>query len=286
MGEYCRYVAMFDKFFRSASMASTYKPMFVRALADVGGHDRDDLIGRRWIHLGGGRVRLDLDFVAVRLAKYYWDMDAAFEVRHTPERMADHKNPWHDIAIIKIVRKQQRRERKDLITKTINGMDDEILSSHQRMCEEIRSVLSQIKPPTLKDLASDGMAAFRAEVVDAMQEVLDHLRTDMPDLYAWNKDEHHIEFDEDLLDFMKDAAGTVKAASCHLLARKLEQINPSARLVSTMTNASDDIDATLEDMRRLSDKIRPDPMRAVINGERAPAEQAADLSVLIRQNSA
>ena len=283
MPEHDRYVAMFDGFFRSSAMSSTHKPVFVRALADIGKYDQGDLIGRQWIHHNGARVRLDLDFVAARFAKYYWDMEAAFQMRHTPERMADHNNPKHDIVMIKLIRAQERQSRKDMLKKTIDGIDDHVIGDSHSVAEKVRSVLEQIKPPTLGKLASDSMGEFRKKVIDqAMQEVLDHLRTDMPDLYSWNG-ERYIEFDFELIGFMRDSANMVKKASCYLLARKLEQINPSARLVATMINDGEDIEKTLEEMHRLSAKILPDPLRMIVKAEKTELAQSRDVGVLIKQ---
>ena len=90
-----RYIRMFNRFFEKGKMAGTYKAVFLRALTDIGKYHRDDLIGKQWIHHDGDEVQLDLDFIASRLAKYYWDMEIAFGMRHMPERMADADEPTH-----------------------------------------------------------------------------------------------------------------------------------------------------------------------------------------------
>jgi len=249
------YAEMFDGFFRSSHMSSTYKPMFVRALADIGRYREDDLVGKQWIHHGGARVKLDLDFVAARLAMYYWDMEAAFAMRHMPERMADHKNPLHDIGIVKLVRRQEKRRRKRAMKEIIDGMDDYTLDNPERAGRKMGSAW-KINPPGLKELASESMAEFRVEVIKSMQEVLDHLRQDMPTLYEWNKAECQIEFDAELMDFMKDSMHTIKQASCHMLARKLEKINPSARLIATMIS-DEGFEKKINTMQQLWIKISP-----------------------------
>lgn len=267
------YAEMFDGFFRHTHMSATYKPMFVRALADIGGYGQDDLVGKRWIRRDGNRVRLDLDFVAARLAKYYWDMEAAFAMRHMPERMADHKNPQHDIDIVKFVREEEKGRRKKAMEKIIDGMDNDTLHNPERASQETESVW-RINPPTLKELAADDMAEFRTRVVRAMDQVLEHLPTDMPDLYTWNREGRYIEFDADLIDFMKDSMHTVKKASCYLLACRLEQVNPAARLIATMIS-DEDIEKKLNDMRNLSIKISagaPHEAERPEFGEQKPAQ--------------
>lgn len=263
---------MFDGFFRHTHMSATYKPMFVRALADIGRYGQSDLVGKHWIRRDGNRVRLDLDFVAARLAKYYWDMDAAFAMRHMPERMADHKNPLHDIDIVKFVREEEKQRRKKAIKKIIDSMDNYTLSNPERASQEIRSAW-RINPPTLKELAADDMAEFRIQVVKAMKEVLNNLLTDMPDLYTWNREERYIEFDADLIDFMKNSMHTVKKASCYLLACRLEQVNPAAKLIATMIS-DEDIEKKLNDMQKLSIKIpvgAPHEAERLEFGEHNPA---------------
>ena len=257
------YAEMFDGFFTSTHMSATYKPMFVRALADIGKYGQDNLVGKHWIRRDGNKVRLDLDFVAVRLAKYYWDMEAAFAMRHMPERMADHKNPLHDIDIVKIVREEEKQRRKNTIKKIIDSMDNYTLSNPERTSQEIRSAW-KISPPTLKELAADDMAEFRIQVVKAMKEVLNNLLTDMPDLYTWNREGRYIEFDAGLVDFMKDSMHTIKKASCYLLAHRLEHVNPAARLIATMIS-DEDVEKKINDMRNLSIKI---PARAPHEAER------------------
>lgn len=249
------YAEMFDGFFKESQMSSTYKPMFVRALADIGKYGQADLVGKQWICRGGDKVRLDLNFVAARLAMYYWDMEAAFAMRHTPERMADHKNPLHDIGIVKLVRNQEKQRRKKAMKRIIDDMDDYTLANPERASRKMGSAW-EINPPGLAELASEGMAEFRIEVIKSMQEVLDHLQSDMPVLYEWNKAERYIEFDAELMDFMKDSMHTIKQASCHMLACKLEKINPSARLIATMIS-DEDFEKKMNTMQQLWIKMSP-----------------------------
>lgn len=260
MSGYERYAEMFSRFFGSAQMSATYKPVFVRALADIGKFEQGDLVGRRWIHRNGDRVRLDLDFVAVRLAKYYWDMEAASKMRHSPKGMADKNNPLLDIRIVELIREQERIG---------NGSGDDKIDGRQPGYEEREPDASYVKPPTLEELASEDMSEFRKKVVgEAMEEVLDHLLNDMPGLYELNKKERRIEFDKDLVDFMRCSEHMIKEASCHLLARKLEQLNPSTRLVATVTNSAEDIRKTLEAMSRMYTEMLPGPLCAIVGKDK------------------
>ena len=104
--KYTKFVKMFNNFFQTGQMSSTYKAVFLRALTDIGKYGRDDLIGKQWIDHRGDEIRMDLDFIAVRLAKYYWDMEIAFSLRHTPEKMANPKRPQDDNRMVKLIRSE------------------------------------------------------------------------------------------------------------------------------------------------------------------------------------
>ena len=100
-----RYADMFNGFFKSPDMASTYKPVFLAGLVDIaearnGGGPLD---ADGWMSSGGGRVRVDLNLAAVPFAKFYWDMLAGFGPRHTPVRMADAKNRSRDVNIVRVI---------------------------------------------------------------------------------------------------------------------------------------------------------------------------------------
>ena len=254
---------MFEKFFSSAHMTATYKPVFVRALADIGMYGQDGLIGSQWIHSDGSRIRLDLDFIAIRLAKYYWDMEAVAHMRHIPKGVAKPDDPLRDIRIIELIRDYENTDR--------NSDDGRIIK--RQPTDEVRdSRTRQIKPPTLKELESDGMKEFRKKVVgEAMLEVLDHLPKSMLGLYKWDKKKRQIEFDKDLVEFMRCFGYMIKRASCHLLARKLEQLNPSIRLAATITNSAEDIRKTLKEMSKMYTEMLPDPLYAAVRTKRRQA---------------
>lgn len=255
MAKYEFYAEMFNKFFSSTQMSATYKPVLVRALADIGKYEQDDLVGRQWIKPYVDPVKLDLDFLAVRLAKYYWDMEVVARMRHSPKRMADKNKPSRDIRIIELIREQEKTNKK---------LSDNKIRERRSSDEEKTSHMSRIRAPTLEALASENMVEFRKKVVVwAMDEVLDHLLKDMPDLYKWNKKKHQIEFEQNLLIFMKCSGHMVKNAACHLLARKLEQLNPSTRLAATITNCAENIEDTLDEMRNMYTEMLPNPLYAV-----------------------
>ncbi len=252
-----RFAEMFRTFLEKGIMASTYKAVFLRTLTDIGQYDvENNLIGKEWIEHDGDKIRLKLDFVAARLAKYYWDMEIAFKMRHTPKKMADVTNPDADIRIIKIIRDEQMKAMKENAINAINGMSFEDIQSNRR----IRHVLGNLRcdsPPTLEELSSEKMAEFRKRVIKfAMQEVLNHLPNDMPNLYTMIKGQTYILLDSDIIGFMKNYAPIIRKALNYVLATHLEKNNPEARHIATKINEELMFDKKMEVIQQLEIKIK------------------------------
>ena len=225
-----RYLRMFNGFFAGASMTSTYKVAFLRALADIGGHGSSRLVGEEWIgHLGGsgraggqrhGRRRrtmvVDLEFVAARFAKFYWDMEVGFGLLHISPGSYTTRRP--------------RR---------------------LRMAELVRQAAEAYRPPDrgagepdpcvpvprLDELASGRFDGLRKRTVAVLRrDVLDAVLRDMPDLYEVDPGRQHILLDPDLVVFMREYGPTLKRALNHKLAVLLERLNPEARHIATKTD--------------------------------------------------
>ncbi len=58
-----------ERFFQKTNMVSTYKPMFLKALLDLG--DFKEHEGSQWVKDNGKNLEVDLNFVAVRFIYYY-----------------------------------------------------------------------------------------------------------------------------------------------------------------------------------------------------------------------
>ena len=229
-----RYADMFHKFFKRPNMASTYKPVFLASLADIAARRKGGpLDAGRWIHDGGGCVRVDLELVAVPFAKYYWDMAAAFNPRHMPARMADPDDASTDISIVGLIRDEIARMKEE---EACRGRRAGAGAARGRR----RGVPAPAgdAPPTLGELASDEMAGFRGRVVakSIKPEVLVHLRNDEFDLYKAGRGRNSIVLDEEAVEYMRRNAVMLKAALSDLVARHLEANNPSALHVSTIVN--------------------------------------------------
>ena len=82
------YGEMFRNFYDHGKMDSTYKGAFLYALTDVGHYGDKDLIGREFLQQEDGKIKMQLDFIAIRFIRYYWEI-INFRIRHMPERMTD-----------------------------------------------------------------------------------------------------------------------------------------------------------------------------------------------------
>lgn len=216
---------MFDGFFRKPNMASTYKPVFLAALVDIAARKSGGpLDADRWISDEGDRICVDLELVAVPFAKYYWDMAAAFDPRHTPPRMAGSGKPGRDINIVGLIRDEALRMKEEEVCREGAGRGQK------------RGVPARGAPPTLEELASDEMEEFRGRVVarSIRREVLPHLRKF--GLYEYRRGRNCIVLDKEAMAYMRRNATMLKTALSDLVARHLEDNNPSKLHVATMVN--------------------------------------------------
>ena len=252
---------MFNAFFKEPDMASTYKPVFLAGLVDIaarkagGPLDVDD-----WIKSERGRVRVDLDLAAVPFAKFYWDMLAGFRPRHTPARMADDKSRRKDLVnIVKIINEEVARRKHEGLRAGERGGG---------------------APPTLKELASDGMSEFRKKVIKypIKRGVVWHLASNEPEprrssgrqgaskrrkpkfgLYEYRGAENCIVLDAGAVEYMGRNEFTLKAALGELIDRHLEKNNPTARHIATMVNLNKECKDKSKEVDKLAYKAAPSP---------------------------
>ncbi len=187
---------MFNRFFSKGHLASTYKPVFLRALLDIGDFEDsqkgDKLIGKEWITHKDGKILLNLNFIAVRFAKYYWDMEYSFRLRQSQDPQ--------DANITRMVREYHDPAKK---------------------------------PPTIKELTHNNMEQFRKQVItkSIKPEVLVHLKTDMHEMYE-KIDSNTISFDDDIIEFLHVNKTLLKKGLNHVLAKYLEKLNPMTIQIS------------------------------------------------------
>jgi len=186
------YVRMFNQFFTRGKMSSTYKPVFLRCLLDLGKYrlrgSNSGLPGSEWVEVDGDTVTLDLNFIAARFVKYYWDMDHSFRLKQS-------SNPA-DANIVPIVRDRHRAGKYS-------------------------------KPAALEELASDSSRGVRLEAIrkSIKPQVLKYLLTDMPGLYARKAGSNKIRLDASLIPFLERHRVIIKNGINYKLATYLEKLN-------------------------------------------------------------
>jgi len=72
-------ISEFNRFFLSKTLASTYKPTFMKCLLDIGDCKEDE--GKKWIKDNGDSLLIDLNFIAVRFIRYYWSLLFKFKIK-------------------------------------------------------------------------------------------------------------------------------------------------------------------------------------------------------------
>ena len=184
---------MFNVFFARGRMTATYKTVLLRSLLDLGryrihGSNRD-LRGNEWIEVNGDTVVLDLNFIAARFIKYYWDMDHSFKLKQTT-------NP-NDARIVQIVREHRQKGKRT-------------------------------KPPTLDELVSDSSKQIRQETIELLKkQPLNYLKkTNMQNLYNLLPGSK-IVLNVSIIPFLKQHRLIIRNGLNHKLAIKLESLNKS-----------------------------------------------------------
>lgn len=133
-----KYLSLFGSFFANADLSSTYKPVFLKSALDLADYDNTHLLGRNWIEKSGDILRVELDFIAIRFAKYYWDMYYRFKLRQSHALM--------DANIQQFFKEQQDATKPPTLKELANP-------EHVQLRREI--IAKSIKPQVLKRLNKD-----------------------------------------------------------------------------------------------------------------------------------
>lgn len=210
------YVRMFNVFFTRARMTATYKTVLLRSLLDLGKYEahgsNSDLRGNEWIEIDGDEVVLDLNFIAARFIKYYWDMDHSFKLKQTT-------NP-NDAKIVQIVREHRQ---KGKLT----------------------------KPPTLYELVSDSSKQIRKETIELLKkQPLHYLKqSNMQNLYKLLP-ESKIKLNKNIILFLKQHRIIIRNGLNHKLAIKLESLNKSVPQIAAKIDEENHPSRTLHAQAR------------------------------------
>ena len=278
-----RYADMFNAFFKKPDMVGTYKPVFLAGLVDIAAKKAGGPLDvGEWVSSGDdGRVRVDLNLAAVPFAKFYWDMLAGFGPRHTPVRMADDKSRSKDVVnIVKVINAEVARRKIEELRAAAPGGGGSAAGGEGSRNKGGSAAIGG-KPPTLKELASDGMAGFRESVIkkSIKPEVVWHLAYNAPErrrnkgrqeappkrraakagfgLYEYRSRENCIVLDAEAVEYMGRNEFTLRAALGELIDRHLEKNNPAARHIATMVNLNRACEAKSREVEKLACAVAP-----------------------------
>lgn len=191
------FIDMFNKFAGDRRMSSTYKPVFLKSLLDLRhykeGESNSRLVGSEWVRLEENQVVVNLNFIATRFLKYYWDMEYSFKFRQSNE----------NVNILKIIHDMGERKDKKPLTK--------------------RQIASNTKSELRQRVISESLRP----------EVMVHIKKKMKNLFQAEKYSMYIKFDRNILGFLERHHDTVLSIINHKLVTGLEKYNKMAPRIAT-----------------------------------------------------
>ena len=180
-----------NRFFLSKSLASTYKPTFLKCLLDLADYSQDE--GSQWIKQTDDSFEVDLNFVAARFIRYYWPLRFKFKLKQeaTPTPVAMYR----------------------------------LLDDNVQLFEKNKS------QPSKKELCSDKFSEFRLKVIreGIKPQVLRKLLNDC-EIYTITKGSNSIIIKKSIIDFMRNNKKILESALNHVIAEYLEKINQAPNI--------------------------------------------------------
>ena len=149
-------------------------------------------------------IKIDLDFIAIRFARYYWEIIDA-DLRHMPKR-SDLDPKFDRVAILPIIKDEAKKY--DVI-------------------------------PDLETFASSSMNEFRKNVISRAirREVLPHILTDFDKMYKIIPRKNYIICDIELIGFMKNNMDFIRKHIELKIYQFLKKRNPDVNSIQTSINA-------------------------------------------------
>ena len=183
-------ISEFNRFFSSKSLASTYKPTFLKCLLDLGDYRTDE--GSQWVSENGDSLIVDLNFVAARFLRYYFPLYFKFRLKQEAT-----KTP---IAVYRIL----EQFKSQIGVKSTPSK--KYICSDQFSKLRLKTIREGIKPQVLHKLLNDCK------------------------IYSINKSSNSITIRKDVVDFMKNNKKVLEAALNHMIAEYLEKCNSSPNI--------------------------------------------------------
>lgn len=156
-------ISEFNRFFSSKSLASTYKPTFVKCLLDTGDYKSDE--GSQWVEKKGDIITVDLNFIAARFLRYYWPLLFKFKLKQEATRTP--------IVVYRILKEYE----KEIGVKSIPSK--KLLCSEKFVELRQKTIKEGIKPQVLHKLLNDckiytvidsNKIVIKKDIVDFMKD--------------------------------------------------------------------------------------------------------------------
>ena len=182
----------FNRFFKTKTLASTYKPMLAKCLLDLGDYNEDE--GGHWVEENEESLIVDLNFVVARFLRYYHPLKFKFKLKQDPQ-------PYKTIEIYEIL-----EEFKDEI-------DVKSIPSKKKVCSDSFSNIRQ------KTISSDAIKG----------QVLPKLLNDC-NIYEIIDNSKRIVIQKDIVKYMKNNNSVLESALNYMIAVYLEGCNASPNI--------------------------------------------------------
>lgn len=183
-------ISEFNRFFSSKSLASTYKPTFLKCLLDLGDYKPDE--GKQWVERHPEDTTVNLNFVAARFLRYYHPLKFKFKLKQEATSKT--------IVVYRIL-----EEFKEMIgVKSVPSK--RLLCSNSFVEMRQKTINEGIKPQVLKKLLNDCK------------------------IYSISKGSNSIVIQNDVIEYMKENKKVLEAALNHMIAEYLEKCNSSPNI--------------------------------------------------------
>ena len=180
-----------NRFFKSKTLSSTYKPTLLKCFLDIG--DYQDGEGGQWVERKKDTYIVDMHFIAARFLRYYHPLRFKFNLKQQATKGT--------IEIYQILEKYE----KELGVKKI--------PSKKTMCSDKLKIIREkaISSSAIKDL------------------VLPLLLKDC-DIYKIINNSKSVEIKKEIVEYMKNNKNVIEAGLNHMIAKYLEGINSSPNI--------------------------------------------------------
>jgi len=130
----------FNRFFLSKSLASTYKPTFLKCLLDLADYSENE--GSQWVKQTNDSLEVDLNFVAARFIRYYWPLRFKFKLKQeaTPTPIAMYRLLDEYVQLFE--KNKSQPSKRELCSDKFSGL-------------RLRAIREGIKPQVLRKLLND-----------------------------------------------------------------------------------------------------------------------------------